>query len=98
MQRPSNKEPRRWIGAPAPPCRDADRPGRQGIGLVVRAAPDPYTMQLVNPGKVNMASSGSGTSVHLSGELFKSMTGCNMLHVPYKGAGPAPARPRTSAR
>jgi len=42
-----------------------------------------------NPGKVNMASSGSGTSTHLSGELFKSMTGCNMLHVPYKGAGPA---------
>ena len=42
-----------------------------------------------NPGKVNMASSGSGTSVHLSGELFKHMTGCNMLHVPYKGAGPA---------
>ena len=42
-----------------------------------------------NPGKINMASSGSGTSVHLSGELFKSMTGCNMTHVPYKGAGPA---------
>jgi tripartite-type tricarboxylate transporter receptor subunit TctC len=42
-----------------------------------------------NPGKVNMASSGSGTSVHLSGELFKSMTGCEMVHVPYKGAGPA---------
>lgn len=42
-----------------------------------------------NPGKLNMASSGSGTSVHLSGELFKFMTGCNMLHVPYKGAGPA---------
>jgi tripartite-type tricarboxylate transporter receptor subunit TctC len=42
-----------------------------------------------NPGKINMASSGSGTSVHLSGELFKSMTGCSMLHVPYKGAGPA---------
>ena len=42
-----------------------------------------------NPGKINMASSGSGTSVHLSGELFKSMTGCEMLHVPYKGAGPA---------
>jgi tripartite-type tricarboxylate transporter receptor subunit TctC len=42
-----------------------------------------------NPGKINMASSGSGTSVHLSGELFKAMTGCNMLHVPYKGAGPA---------
>lgn len=42
-----------------------------------------------NPGKINMASSGSGTSVHLSGEMFKMMTGCNMLHVPYKGAGPA---------
>ena len=42
-----------------------------------------------NPGKINMASSGSGTSVHLSGELFKSLTGCQMLHVPYKGAGPA---------
>ena len=42
-----------------------------------------------NPGKINMASSGSGTSVHMSGELFKSMTGCDMVHVPYKGAGPA---------
>jgi tripartite-type tricarboxylate transporter receptor subunit TctC len=42
-----------------------------------------------NPGKINMASSGSGTSVHLSGELFKSMSGCEMTHVPYKGAGPA---------
>jgi len=42
-----------------------------------------------NPNKINMASSGSGTSVHLSGELFKMMTGCQMLHVPYKGAGPA---------
>jgi len=42
-----------------------------------------------NPGKINMASSGSGTSVHLSGELFKSMSGCDMTHVPYKGAGPA---------
>jgi tripartite-type tricarboxylate transporter receptor subunit TctC len=42
-----------------------------------------------NPGKINMASSGSGTSVHMSGELFKMMTGCDMLHVPYKGAGPA---------
>jgi tripartite-type tricarboxylate transporter receptor subunit TctC len=42
-----------------------------------------------NPGKVNMASSGSGTSVHLSGELFKSMTGIDMIHIPYKGAAPA---------
>jgi tripartite-type tricarboxylate transporter receptor subunit TctC len=42
-----------------------------------------------NPGKINMASSGSGTSVHMSGELFKFMTGVDMKHVPYKGAGPA---------
>jgi tripartite-type tricarboxylate transporter receptor subunit TctC len=42
-----------------------------------------------NPGKINMASSGAGTSVHLSGEMFKSMTGVDMKHVPYKGAGPA---------
>src|SRR3954471_23905610 len=42
-----------------------------------------------NPGKVNMASSGAGTSVHLSGEAFKSMAGIDMKHVPYKGAGPA---------
>jgi tripartite-type tricarboxylate transporter receptor subunit TctC len=39
-----------------------------------------------NPGKVSYASSGYGTSVHMSGELFKSMTGCNMLHVPYRGS------------
>ena len=39
-----------------------------------------------NPGKVNMASSGNGTSVHLSGEMFMSMTGCKMQHVPYRGA------------
>jgi tripartite-type tricarboxylate transporter receptor subunit TctC len=42
-----------------------------------------------NPTKVNMASSGSGSSIHLSGELFKTMTGCKMAHIPYKGAGPA---------
>ncbi len=42
-----------------------------------------------NPGKINMASSGAGTSVHLSGELFKKMTGCDMTNIPYKGAGPA---------
>src|ERR1700746_1839220 len=39
-----------------------------------------------NPGKVNMASSGNGTSVHLSGEMFMAMTGCKMQHVPYRGA------------
>ena len=42
-----------------------------------------------NPGKVNLASSGNGTSVHLSGEMFMAMTGVKMQHVPYRGAAPA---------
>ena len=42
-----------------------------------------------NPGKLNMASSGNGTSIHLAGELFKSMTGTYMVHFPYRGSGPA---------
>jgi len=42
-----------------------------------------------NPGKFNMASSGNGTSIHLAGELFKSMTGTHMVHLPYRGSGPA---------
>jgi tripartite-type tricarboxylate transporter receptor subunit TctC len=42
-----------------------------------------------NPGKINFASSGNGTSVHMSGEMFMAMTGIKMTHVPYKGAGPA---------
>ena len=41
-----------------------------------------------NPDKVNIASSGNGTSIHLSGELFKMMTGIKMTHVPYKGSAP----------
>jgi tripartite-type tricarboxylate transporter receptor subunit TctC len=41
-----------------------------------------------NPGKINMASSGVGTSIHLSGELFKLMTGVDMQHVPYRGSAP----------
>jgi tripartite-type tricarboxylate transporter receptor subunit TctC len=42
-----------------------------------------------NPGKLNMASSGNGTSIHLAGELFKSMTGVYMTHFPFTGSGPA---------
>jgi tripartite-type tricarboxylate transporter receptor subunit TctC len=42
-----------------------------------------------NPGKLNFASSGPGTSIHLSGELFKVMAGVQMTHVPYKGSAPA---------
>lgn len=42
-----------------------------------------------NPGKFNMASSGNGTSIHLAGELFKTMSGTYMTHFPYSGSGPA---------
>ncbi len=41
------------------------------------------------PGKINFASSGSGTSIHMSAEMFMMMTGVKMVHVPYKGSGPA---------
>jgi tripartite-type tricarboxylate transporter receptor subunit TctC len=42
-----------------------------------------------NPGKINMASGGNGTAAHVSGELFKMLAGVHMVHVPYRGAGPA---------
>jgi tripartite-type tricarboxylate transporter receptor subunit TctC len=42
-----------------------------------------------HPGRINMASAGSGTPSHLAGELFKAMTGIDMTHVPYRGGGPA---------
>ena len=42
-----------------------------------------------NPGRIDMASAGNGTTSHLAGELFKMMTGVNMVHVPYRGGGPA---------
>jgi tripartite-type tricarboxylate transporter receptor subunit TctC len=42
-----------------------------------------------NPGKINWATSGNGTSVHLSGELFQAMTGVKLTHVPYRGSNPA---------
>ena len=42
-----------------------------------------------NPGKINMASGGNGTTGHVTGELFKMMTGIDMVHVPYRGAAPA---------
>jgi tripartite-type tricarboxylate transporter receptor subunit TctC len=42
-----------------------------------------------NPGKVNMASAGSGSAPHMAGELFKMMSGVDMVHVPYRGQGPA---------
>jgi tripartite-type tricarboxylate transporter receptor subunit TctC len=47
------------------------------------------TYAKANPGKINWATSGNGTSVHLSGELFKMMTGVQLTHIPYKGSAPA---------
>jgi tripartite-type tricarboxylate transporter receptor subunit TctC len=58
-------------------------------GVPAKTVAEFITYAKANPGKVNMASSGNGTSVHVSGELFKMMTGVNMLHVPYRGAAPA---------
>ncbi len=55
----------------------------------IASVPDLIRYAKAHPGKLNMASSGNGTSIHLSGELFKSMTGTFMLHFPYKGSGPA---------
>ena len=55
----------------------------------VKTVADLIRYAKANPGKLNMASSGNGTSIHLSGELFKSMTGTFMLHFPYRGSGPA---------
>lgn len=55
----------------------------------IRSVADLVRVARANPGKLNMASSGNGTSIHLAGELFKAMTGSYMLHFPYRGSGPA---------
>ena len=55
----------------------------------INSVPDLIRYAKANPGKLNMASSGNGTSIHLAGELFKTMTGTFMLHFPYRGSGPA---------
>ena len=57
--------------------------------LPVATIPDLIALLKKSPGKYAFASSGQGTSLHLSGEMFKAMTGTDMLHVPYKGGGPA---------
>ena len=51
-----------------------------------KTVPEFIAYAMANPGKINMASSGNGTSQHLAGELFKMMTGVNLVHVPYRGA------------
>jgi len=57
--------------------------------LPFKTVADVVAYAKANPGKLNFASSGSGTSIHLSGELFKVIAGVQMTHVPYKGSAPA---------
>ena len=55
----------------------------------VHTVPEFIAYAKANPGKINMASGGNGSTPHVSGELFKMMTGVNLVHVPYRGAAPA---------
>ena len=55
----------------------------------VKTIPELIAYAKANPGRLNMASSGNGSTIHVSGELFKMMTGINMVHVPYRGGAPA---------
>ena len=57
--------------------------------LGINTVADFIKVAKANPGKLNMASSGNGTSIHLAGELFKSMSGTYLVHFPYRGSGPA---------
>ena len=68
--------------------------GVPNVLVVNNAVPANSVAELIayakaNPGKLNFASSGNGTSIHLSGELFKVMAGVQMTHIPYKGSAPA---------
>ena len=57
--------------------------------LAINTVPDFIAYARKHPGELNMASSGSGTSIHLAGELFKTSTGIYMTHIPYGGSAPA---------
>jgi tripartite-type tricarboxylate transporter receptor subunit TctC len=54
-----------------------------------KTVPEFIAYAKANPGKINMASGGIGTSIHIAGELFKMMAGVNLIHVPYRGSAPA---------
>jgi tripartite-type tricarboxylate transporter receptor subunit TctC len=57
--------------------------------LPAKTVPELIAYAKANPGKISMASGGNGTTPHVAGELFKIMAGINMVHVPYRGVGPA---------
>jgi tripartite-type tricarboxylate transporter receptor subunit TctC len=72
-------------GVPNVMVMNAERAKMLGIA----SAADFIRYAKAHPGQLNMASSGNGTSIHLAGELFKSMAGVFMTHIPYSGSGPA---------
>ncbi|MEZ7848468.1 MAG: tripartite tricarboxylate transporter substrate binding protein [Polaromonas sp.] len=72
-------------GVPNVMVMNAEKARTLGINNV----PDFIKYAKAHPGKLNMASSGNGTSIHMAGELFKSMTGTFMVHLPYRGSSPA---------
>lgn len=72
-------------GVPNVMVVNAEKAKAQGINTVA----DFIKHAKANPGKLNMASSGNGTSIHLAGELFKAMTGVYMTHFPFTGSNPA---------
>ncbi len=59
------------------------------LSVPVRTIPELIAYAKANPGKLNFASSGVGSTLHVSGELFKMMAGVDIVHVPYRGGGPA---------
>jgi tripartite-type tricarboxylate transporter receptor subunit TctC len=59
------------------------------LSVPAKTIPEFIAYAKANPGKISMASAGVGTGTHMTGELFKMMTGVNMVHVPYRGGAPA---------
>jgi tripartite-type tricarboxylate transporter receptor subunit TctC len=59
------------------------------LSLPIHSIPELISYAKANPGKLNFASSGVGSTLHVAGELFKMMTGVDIVHVPYRGGGPA---------
>jgi len=59
------------------------------LSLPIHTIPELIAYAKANPGKLNFASSGVGSTLHVAGELFKMMTGVDIVHVPYRGGGPA---------
>jgi tripartite-type tricarboxylate transporter receptor subunit TctC len=75
----------------APVAKIGYGPNALGVfpGLPVRTAKDLIALAKAKPGQINFASAGIGSSVHLASELFKSMAGIDVVHIPFKGGGPA---------